>query len=272
MTKNHEYDLTDCLLIARQAVGLGRQVLLDHFGHLQKIENKFKAGLVTEADRESERIITEYLLKHYPNIPILGEESFFNENLKLAKSMEGQTCWILDPLDGTTNYVHQFSVFCISLGLMVNGEMVLGVIDAPMLNQIFYAIKGRGAFLNDRPIHVSKRKKLKDSLLATGFFAADADLLTEQLEFFSKLIYCTRGIRRAGAAAYDLCMVAMGVFDGFWEKNLYPWDIAAGSLFVQEAGGIVTRCDGSEFSVVGKEILASNTHLHKHIIGKFNEK
>ena len=130
---------------------------------------------------------------------------------------------------------------------MVENQIVLAVVDAPIMQQVFYAVKNKGAFLNEQPMNVSQRSELKDSLLATGFFSQNKTLLSEQVEIFGRLINHTRGVRRAGAAAYDLCMVAAGVFEGFWEQNLMPWDTAAGSLLVREAGGIVTNFKGESY-------------------------
>ena len=262
-----QLDYTEILTSARKACRQGRDVLLDYYGRLSRVQEKDQAGLVTEADIESEKVITEFLLKEYPNIDILGEESFAKKNLdnKRPDKITQQPCWILDPLDGTTNYVHQFPVFCISLGLMVDDEIVVAVVDAPIMQQVFCAIKNQGSYLNDKPINVSKRSELKDSLLATGFFSQNKSLLTEQLDIFSRLINHTRGVRRAGAAAYDLCMVASGVFEGFWEQNLMPWDTAAGRLIVREAGGIVTDFKGEKYHPLQNSILAANPFIHEKI-------
>lgn len=267
------YEIIEALMSARKAAKKGREVLLDYYGRLSRVNEKELAGLVTEADLESEKVITEYLLRECPNFDVLGEEGFALENRGLVKrpeSLPQKPCWIIDPLDGTTNYVHSFPIFCISIGLVVNGEIVVAVIDAPKLDQVFYATKGGGAYLNDSPIRVSQRVELKDSLLATGFFAQNKSLLEEQLQLFNKIIDKTRGVRRAGAAAYDLCMVASGVFEGFWEKNLMPWDTAAGSLLVSEAGGVVTNYRGVQYHPLQDSILAANPSLHAHILKILN--
>jgi myo-inositol-1(or 4)-monophosphatase len=263
-------ELHQILSSAKKASKLGREVLMDYYGRLSRVKEKELAGLVTEADLESEKAITEYLLKEYPTFEILGEEGFSLENRGLVKrpqSLPQSPCWVIDPLDGTTNYVHSFPVFCISIGLVVDEQVVLGVVEAPVLNQVFTAIRGEGAFLNDLPIKVSSRNELKDSLLATGFFAQNKTLLEEQITLFKKVIDTTRGVRRAGAAAYDLCMVASGVFEGFWEKNLMPWDTAAGSLLVHEAGGRVSDFDGVPYHPLQSSILAANPRIHEKIVG-----
>lgn len=264
-----QLNLTDLLVSARKASRLGREVLLDYYGRLSRVSEKELAGLVSEADVESEKLITEFLKKENSNISFLAEEDFAAQKQGARPtSIPQQPCWIIDPLDGTTNYVHSFPVFCISIGLMINDEVVVSVIDVPKLDQVFYAIKGGGAFMNDVPISVSNRAELKDSLLATGFFAQNQTFFEEQIELFKKLVNGTRGIRRAGAAAYDLCMVASGVFDGFWEKNLMPWDTAGGCLLVKEAGGVVTDFNGKEFHPMMDSILAGNPLIHEKILRK----
>lgn len=263
-----QIDTTELLISARKAARLGREVLLDYYGRLSKISEKEQAGLVTEADVESEKVITEYLLRQHPEISILAEESFAKEfsAKDRPKSLSRQPCWVIDPLDGTTNYVHNFPIFCISIGLMVNDEVVVALVDAPKMEQVFYAVKGGGSFLNDKPIKVSHRQALSEALLATGFFSQNKDLLHEQVELFAKIIDRSRGVRRAGAAAYDLCMVAAGVFDGFWEMNLLPWDTAAGSLLVSEAGGKVSNFQGEKFHPLQSAILAANPDIYKQIL------
>lgn len=258
---NENEILQTAIAAARQ----GRQVLLDYFGQLTQVSEKAHAGLVSEADLESERIISQYLREYSHEYAILGEESSFqNPDLSLSKPAKGGR-WVVDPLDGTTNYVHRFPIFCISIGFEWQGEAHVGVVDVPVLDHTYTAIKGRGAWKNGSSIHVSECKQLKDSLLATGFFADNKPALAEQLKIFSKLVSEARGVRRAGAAAYDLCLVAEGVFDAFWEKNLQPWDTSAGSLLVQEAGGCVTDYLGGSFSAYGHSILASNGHLHAQV-------
>jgi myo-inositol-1(or 4)-monophosphatase len=245
---------------ALEAVKLGQACLLGYFGKISHIEAKEKAGLVSEADRESERIIQEHLAKSYPEVGFLGEETSHLEHQELVKNYQGAR-WILDPLDGTTNYIHQFPIFCISLALEVDGVLELGIIDVPMLNQTFIAEKGKGAFLNGKPIKVSQTTNFADSLLATGFSAEDPDYMSDQIQIFSELVKEARGIRRAGAAAYDLALVSSGVFDLFWEKGLKPWDTAAGQLLIEEAGGVVRTYQGHPHNPFEKNIVAGNPVL-----------
>lgn len=250
--------------VAYQACMEGRQILLHYFGQLKNVEEKLYAGLVSEADRESEKTITDYLKKYYPSVEMLGEESAY-QGVQVQGARGGANGrWILDPLDGTTNYIHQFPVFCISLALEVEGEIKLGIVDVPLFKETYTAFKGGGSFVNGQKISVSKTQTLEKSLLATGFFADDVSCLEEQLRIFSDLVRKCRGIRRAGAAAYDLCQVARGVFDAYWEKNLKAWDTAAGQIIVEEAGGKLMTYEGSNYNPYAPSLIAGNpTIVHK---------
>ena len=250
-------DLSAALATALKASQLGRQVLLDYFGRLKKVQDKAQAGLVSEADVESERVIMAELKRAFPEVEVLGEEGAFASKQEKVSA----TSWVVDPLDGTTNYVHSFPIFCISIGLQWQGELKVGVIDVPMLGKTYTCVAGKGAFVNGERIHVSQRRTIRESLLATGFFADNVSALKEQLQIFSDLVYEARGIRRAGAAAYDLCMVAEGVFDAFWEKNLKPWDTAAGALLVREAGGVAWTYSGGEYDLSCDSMLAGNPEV-----------
>lgn len=246
---------------AQIAAKAGSKVLHDYFGRLKQVSEKHLAGLVSEADVASEKVIQAALQTHYP-AGFLGEESSGAES---AWPKSGNW-WIVDPLDGTTNYVHRFPIFCISIGLMWQGEMVFGLVEVPMLGVTYHAIRGQGAYRNGQPIHVSERATIRDSLLATGFFRDHEEALKEQLGIFAQLVFEARGIRRAGAAAYDLCLVAEGVFEAFWEKNLKPWDTAAGMVLVREAGGTVTDYQGQPYHINADSILAGNRPIHKTLL------
>lgn len=266
-SRDMDIDLKNALEQGFSAVKQGRKILLDYFGHLTQVTEKYKAGLVSEADVASEKAIVNSLLGYFPHHKIIGEEQCADKINQSPVVIQSEfPTWIIDPLDGTTNYVYGFHVFCISVGLQFRGEMLVGIVDMPKLDQTYYATRGGGAFVReqgkDRRLRVSRRKSLRESLLATGFSPYEEDVLIEQMQIFSKLIRETRGIRRAGAAAYDLCQVAEGIFDGFWEKNLSPWDTAAGLLLVREAGGIVTNYAGQPYSVEMNSILASNPNIH----------
>lgn len=265
-SKNGQTNWTEVLKMALQAVRAGRELLLSYYGDLKNVETKAQAGLVSEADRESEKLIKSYLSRINSDWDFLGEEESFlsgrDQNLKRG----AKPCWILDPLDGTTNYIHQFPVFCISLALEMEGDLKVAIIDAPIIHETFTAIRGQGAFLNGRAIHVSRTESLNDSLLATGFFAENKPVLQDQLRVFSSLIEQCRGIRRAGAAAYDLAMVAKGTFDGFWEPHLKPWDVAAGQLLVEEAGGVVLNREGKTHSPYDNYCIATNKPLSSVVL------
>lgn len=248
-------DLRDCLAVAQVACDGAKVILNNHFGNLRNVEEKFQAGLVSDADRESEAFIVQTIRSKFSEHAILGEES----GLKPAGS--GSILWMIDPLDGTTNFIHQFPYFCISIGLEVNGELVLGLVEAPKLGLRYHAMRGGGAFLNNEPIRVSQRRSMSDGLFATGFSSYD-NTLDEQMELVARIIKSTRGIRRAGAAALDLCFVAQGVYDLFWEKNLAPWDTAAGVLIAQEAGAVATDMDGRSFDPRLKSVLCGQPILH----------
>ena len=245
---------------ALSAVKIGRACLLGYFGKINQIETKEKAGLVSEADRNSEALVKAELARLCPDVEFLGEETSFSENQSEFKPSVNAR-WILDPLDGTTNFVHQFPIFCISLALEVNQQIEIGIIDMPMLNQTWTAIRGQGAFCNGKKISVSKTVDFSNALLATGFFAEEPEALEQQIRIFSHFVRQSRGIRRAGAAAYDLACVSSGIFDLFWEKNLKPWDTAAGQLLVEEAGGVLLTYGVGIYSPFEKTLIAVNPIL-----------
>ena len=263
--KNGQINWTEVLKMTLQAVRAGRELLLSYYGDLKHVEEKAQAGLVSEADRESEKLIQQHLTKINPQWEFLGEEESFLKSREKFETSQAPR-WILDPLDGTTNYIHQFPIFCISLALEYEGALQLAVIDSPMTSETFTALKGEGAYLNGQKIHVSSTQSLEKALLATGFFAENKPVLDEQIRVFSDLVKRSRGIRRAGAAAYDLCMVAKGSFDAFWEPNLKPWDVAAGQLLVEEAGGVVLNKSGKIHSPYDDYIIASNPHLSADLL------
>lgn len=267
-------NLDEALNAAQGAAQQARRVLQHYWGHLQKVSTKEKAGLVTEADVESEQVIVRHLRGWNDQIGFLGEENAFSALQKDSTSSWSSIAsrkarWIIDPLDGTTNYIHQFPVYCVSIALEWEGELVLGVVDVPALDQTFHALKNKGAFCNGQSISVSQRPELKECLLATGFYGEDQGIMEHQVQIFSRFLGKTRGIRRAGAAAFDLCMVAAGVFDAFWESNLQPWDTAAGALMVREAGGRVTNYKGQYYDPEMDAILASNGLIHQSMLTHF---
>ena len=235
-------------------------------------EYKGDVDLVTEADRASEKLIGERLLKSLPGHGIFGEEG-------TRSDLDAEYRWYVDPLDGTTNFAHGFPYFCVSMGLEhrppglapdADGELVAGVIYQPIHDELFMAERGKGAYLNGRRIHASKTALLQESLLATGF-PSHKRHANPNIHFYQQLTLRSHGIRRAGAAAMDLCYTAAGRVDGYWEFNLNPWDTAAGVLMVTEAGGTVTSFDGSPFKLDSKEILATNGLIGKEVQRFFDD-
>jgi myo-inositol-1(or 4)-monophosphatase len=252
------------LSVALKAAAKGREILLHYYGHLTKVQEKHLAGLVTEADVESEKAIVKILKEHDPSCTILGEEATAEASQDSTSNTENR--WLIDPLDGTTNFVHQFPIFCISIGWQYQGEMAVGVVDVPVLDQSFQAQRGRGAEMNGRKLQVSQRTGLKNALVGTGFYSQKKEILAEQIAIFTQIVAQARGVRRPGAAAYDLCLVGQGVFDGFWEQNLQPWDVAAGALIVQEAGGMITGFQGQAFHPEISSLVAGNPSIHRDIL------
>jgi myo-inositol-1(or 4)-monophosphatase len=252
--------------IARRAASESRKVLLHYYGELTKIQEKPKAGLVSEADQESEKTLRAIFAKETPWLDFLGEEEGLSEAKAGQKSVG---TWICDPLDGTTNYIHGVPYFCISIGLQINGKLVLGVIDLPILDQQFYAAVGHGAFVNSKPIRVSSKTEMKDGLFATGFSYKPEDI-QDQVRCFIPVLQKARGIRRLGAAAIDLCYVASGIFEGYWERHLSPWDLAAGAVLVQEAGGTCTDFSGNPILPYSTEVVAAGAGIHKTLLSHVN--
>jgi myo-inositol-1(or 4)-monophosphatase len=215
--------------------------------------------LVTDYDKRSEALIVAAIQARFPDDLIVAEES------ATSIGSAGRR-WLVDPLDGTTNFAHGLPFFCVSIGLEVGGRAELGVVAAPALGWTFFGARGQGAFFNDKRMSVSATETLQDSLLATGFPYDSSTSPRNNFDEFVRLYKRTQGVRRAGAAALDLCMTAAGWFDGYWELKLKPWDVCAGALFVEEAGGRVSDWTGGPFSSDGGEIVASNGHLHQLLV------
>ncbi len=245
--------------IAREAGAL----LMGHFNRHIKIEYKGEADLVTAADRGSEALIRERIRQHWPTHDIMGEEQGLVDTGSDYR-------WYVDPLDGTTNFAHGFPAFCVSLGLEHKGRRIAAVVYDPTRDELFAAEQGSGATLNQKPIHVSSIAKLKESLVATGF-PSNKRHQNPNIHFYHQITLRTHGVRRAGSAALDLCYVASGRLEAFWEFNLNSWDTAAGVLIVEEAGGKVTNFSGGPFNIDSREVLASNGLVHEALIGEFQE-
>ncbi len=242
--------------LAREAGGL----LMSFFGKVA-IEYKGEADLVTKADRASEKLIVEAIRKQWPDHDLVGEEGSRTETGSDYR-------WYIDPLDGTTNFAHGYPVFCVSLGLEFRGELFAGVIYDPTRDEMFCAAKGAGARMNNHQIHVSQTPLLKESLIATGFPSRKRHQ-NPNINFYHQLTLRSHGVRRAGSAALDLCYVACGRYDAFWEFNLNSWDTAAGVLIAQEAGGKVTNFSNGPFTIDSAQVMASNGLLHDELLKEF---
>jgi myo-inositol-1(or 4)-monophosphatase len=244
--------------VAVAAAARAGDVLCGLWGKAHQVEKKGAIDLVTEADLASEKAIHQIIKRAFPNHAILAEEG----GVTLGSSPYE---WIIDPLDGTTNYAHHLPEFSVSIGLAREGEMVFGLILSPVMGELFCAMQGEGATLNGRPIHVSGTRTMAESLLVTGFPYDLPPVAQIMMSRLARCILAAQGVRRLGSAALDLCYVASGRFDGFWEQNLAPWDTAAGMVIVREAGGKVTDFSNAPFSINGNEILATNGHIHKEM-------
>jgi myo-inositol-1(or 4)-monophosphatase len=235
------------------------RVLAERFGRGVKISHKGAIDLVTESDVAAERLIVERIKSYYPRHSILAEESGESQ---LVDGAHAEWKWIIDPLDGTTNYAHGYPCFCVSIALERAGEVVVGVVHDPIREETFAAERGEGATLNGRRIHVSEIDELGSAMLCTGF-PYDVRERGDFARHFTNFIRHAQAVRRDGSAALDLAYVAAGRFDGFWEEGLRPWDVAAGVILVEEAGGRVSRYDGSPFRIYTPPILASNALIHE---------
>ncbi|MFH1886771.1 MAG: inositol monophosphatase family protein [Pseudomonadota bacterium] len=240
------------LAAAREAGAL----LLDRLGRARVVKMKGAIDLVTEADLASEKIILETISRAFPDHAILAEE-------KGARAGKSPYTWIVDPLDGTTNYSHGLPLFAISIALALETDILFGLVYNPASGELFTAEKGKGAFLNGRSIRVSNQGEISGSLLVTGFPYNLATMMDELMGRFNRCLAASQGVRRLGSAALDLCFVACGRFEGFWEQNLHPWDTAAGIRIVEEAGGRVTTFGLESFAPDKKEILATNGRIHE---------
>ncbi|GDY01878.1 inositol monophosphatase [Planctomycetota bacterium] len=237
-------------------------LLLEHRSKGVATETKrFRRELVTAADRKAEHLVVGGLLRHFPDHGVLAEEGVLTPQGKSALSSDWT--WIVDPLDGTTNFVHGLPFFAVAIGLAFRNEPVVGVVHAPALGQTYVAVQGQGATCNGLRLHVSSTKELADALLATGFsYHRDDPFADDNLARIARVLPQCRDLRRFGSAELDLCLVAAGSFDAFWEVGLAPYDVAAGAVMVQEAGGFVTDLAGGTDWLFGRQVLASNGTLH----------
>ncbi len=252
-------DLTRCLDEARAAASEAARIQLASYGETIGVKRKGDINLVTEVDLDCERAIVERLHKAFPEYRILAEEGSGKESASGYR-------WIVDPLDGTTNYAHGYPRFCVAIALEHAGSVLLAVVRDPVLDEEFVAVSGQGATLNGRPIRVSSQTHMLRSLLATGFAYDVRESAMNNLDHFGAFVLSAQAVRRDGSAELNLCYTAMGRFDGFWEMKLSPWDVAAGGLIVREAGGIVTDFGGRPNELDGARIVASNGKIHAEML------
>jgi myo-inositol-1(or 4)-monophosphatase len=253
--------INDIIEIAKQA----GSVVREGFGKNFKIDYKTSENnLVTEVDKASEKLITDFITKKYPVHSILAEEGSGTKN-------NSEYLWVVDPLDGTTNFAHGLPIFSVSIGVQKNNVTIAGVVYDVMNDIVYSAEKDSGAFAGSQKMIVNRTSKLEHSLLVTGFPYNIAENPENAFQKFEALTRKARGVRRLGSAAIDFCFVASGIFEGFWEVHLHPWDLCAGKLIVEEAGGLVTDFKGNEIDIYSKKILASNGIIHNQIIKEFEK-
>jgi len=246
------------LEIAKEAGRAAGEILRSMMGKIHEISKKGEIDLVTEADLAAEKAILKMINRHFPDDALLAEESG-------KQGPAGARTWIIDPLDGTTNYAHGFPFFAVSIALEMENQVVAGVVYNPGMGELFEAVKGKGAFLNGESLQTSRTESLKESLLATGF-PYDVHQRSDQVvSLLQRMLTRAQGIRRLGSAALDLCYVAAGRLDGFWEEDLKPWDTAAGDVIVREAGGRLTTYEGGLYTPYQKTVVASNGWIHEEM-------
>ena len=249
----------DLKRVALKAVKEGAAILMEYLGKVKSINYKGDINIVTEADQKSEQKIISIIKDTYPDHRILAEETGDSGHSSPFK-------WIIDPLDGTTNYAHGYPCFCVSIAIEFEEEIICGLICDPAREELFTAQKGKGAYLNGSPITVSSTDQLNTSLLCTGFPYDVREEMDSNIHHFRNFLMKAQAVRRDGSAALDLCYIAAGRFDGFWEQKLHPWDVAAGSLIVSESGGKLSTYGGDPFSIYLPEIVASNGTIHSQML------
>jgi myo-inositol-1(or 4)-monophosphatase len=252
--------MDELLEIAVAAAKEAGKIQMEYLGKDLDIAYKGEVNIVTKVDKLCERRIISLIQERYPDHDFLAEEE------RTSREHSKEYRWIIDPLDGTTNYAHSYRFFCTSIALEKGSEVILGVVYAPVTKELFHAEKGKGAFLNGERIKVSNIAELSKSLLCTGFPYDIRESKNNNIDYFNRLILKSQAVRRDGAAALDLCYVACGRFDGFWELKLQPWDVAAGSLIINEAGGVVTNFKNEELNIFKDDIVASNGLIHDDIV------
>jgi myo-inositol-1(or 4)-monophosphatase len=254
-------ETAEILALARRLALAAGAVQRESYETAHEISTKSAAvDLVTEVDRRCEALIVEALHRERPDDAILAEEGSNRERAS------ARWRWVIDPLDGTVNYAHGYPRFCVSIGVEEGGARTVGVVYDPLMNELYHAVRGSGAFRNDRPIAVSRESDLARSLFATGFAYDVHRSHEDNLDHFGRFVKNARAVRRDGSAALDLCYVACGRLDGYWELKLHPWDLSAGSLIVEEAGGRVSDLAGKPLSVEGRSVVSSNGNVHEAML------
>lgn len=246
--------------VAFKAAREAGEILRKGVGNVKNIDYKSAFNVVTDVDKASEALIVSIVRDSFPDDYILAEES------GLLESKDAARRWLIDPLDGTANFAHSYPFFCVSIALEVAGKVHFGAVYNPLSDELFWAERGKGAYLNDKAIKVSDSKSLAVSLLATGFPPDSKNAKHTNIEQFAKITDLSYGVRRDGSAALDLSFVACGRLDAFWEMKLAPWDLGAGTLLIEEAGGKITNLQGGTFNIETGHVVASNTHLHDELI------
>ncbi|MDX1639529.1 MAG: inositol monophosphatase family protein [Balneolaceae bacterium] len=254
------------LSVAREAARKGSEVIKQYSaGKAYEVDLKGKNDLVTDADLETEKAILEVIRDAFPGDQIMAEESAG------AKKVPEERTWLVDPIDGTTNFTHGFPIYCVSVAMWENRKPRVGVVLEVCREELYSAADGHGAYLNGSEITVSENYDPAETLIGTGFPYRDMSLLDNYMSMFEYLVHRTHGLRRPGSAAYDLCCVAAGRFDGFYEYSLNAWDVAAASLLIREAGGVVTDWEGGEDWLFGKRILGGNRKIHQFLLNAVEE-
>lgn len=253
------------LLAAAKEIAIGAgKIIQKGFHQRKRVEYKGRIDPVTEYDVKAEKYIVDQIKKRFPDHQLLTEEGTAGKGRR-DHTGDDTRRWVIDPIDGTVNYAHGFPMYCVSIAVEAGDEIQAGAVYDPEHDELFYGARGQGAYMNRTRLEVSGEKRLQRALLATGFAYDIASNSRNNLGLFARMAKKAQGIRRPGSAALDLCWLAAGRIDGFWELFLHPWDTAAASLFVTEAGGTISRLDGRGYSIYDTDLLASNGHLHKQM-------
>jgi myo-inositol-1(or 4)-monophosphatase len=252
-------DLAPYKQVAIGAAYKAAEILRSRFGNISRVHKKDAVEIVTEADTESENEIISAIRAKFPEHSILSEESGLKDG-------SGEFRWVIDPLDGTVNFAHQVPIFCISIALAYRREIVLGIVLNPIDGELYTALRGQGAHRNDHPIRVSETTAVSDSLLVTGFPYHIQEVFEPVITRYGNCLKASQAVRRLGAAALDICYVACGRFEGFWEQRLKPWDTAAGALIAAEAGATVTTFSNQPYKIGDQEILVTNGRIHEEML------